>query len=161
MSKKVLIDLLKLRQLENCQVEGVDLNLQGEGAFKTIRELATFKFTCRKCKDAPCIAVCPVEALERDDNDVIKRSSNLCVGCKSCVIACPFGTIMDDVIEYKKPICDFCDLSDNVETLECIKTCPEKAISLVDIDEDKEEDIYRLNDKILIKEHIWEKLQKK
>ena len=41
------------------------LNTNG---LKTIRELATFRFTCRKCEDAPCINVCPADALEKDEN---------------------------------------------------------------------------------------------
>ena len=72
MSRKVLIDMVKLRSamIENSNQELPEayyypsLNING---LKTIRELAAFRFTCRKCEDAPCINVCPADALEKDE----------------------------------------------------------------------------------------------
>ena len=50
MSKKILIDLLKLRDYENLLAEGIYKSPDFNNEFKTIRELATFHFTCRKCE---------------------------------------------------------------------------------------------------------------
>jgi len=71
MGKKILIDLSKFRAYDDksCDVmppEGyfpVPFNTVG---LKTLRELAVFQFTCRRCEEAPCINVCPAEALEKD-----------------------------------------------------------------------------------------------
>lgn len=47
---------------------------------------------CRQCEDAPCAQVCPVNAITRSD-DAIQLNESLCVSCKLCGIACPFGAI--------------------------------------------------------------------
>lgn len=156
MSKKILIDLLKLRELETCSHEAFDSQLLNNGAFKTIREIATFRFTCRKCEDAPCIAACPAEALEKDKNGIINRAVNLCIRCKSCVCICPFGTIMNDLFEVKTSGYTFLDLSDENEMTRFAESFPEDIVSIVETDEDQEKNIYKLTDKVLVREFIWE-----
>jgi electron transport protein HydN len=52
----------------------------------------TMPVQCRQCDDAPCANVCPVEAIvQRDDSIVVK--AELCIGCKTCMLACPFGAV--------------------------------------------------------------------
>jgi len=52
----------------------------------------TMPVQCRQCDDAPCEKVCPVKAITFEDN-AIQLSESLCIGCKMCGIACPFGAI--------------------------------------------------------------------
>ena len=47
---------------------------------------------CRQCEEAPCAQVCPVNAIGRKDN-AIQLNESLCISCKLCGIACPFGAI--------------------------------------------------------------------
>ncbi|HCA1155208.1 TPA: 4Fe-4S binding protein, partial [Klebsiella oxytoca] len=47
---------------------------------------------CHHCEDAPCAAVCPVNAINRVDG-AVQLNESLCVSCKLCGIACPFGAI--------------------------------------------------------------------
>lgn len=47
---------------------------------------------CRHCEDAPCAAACPVLAIMQRD-DVICIDEELCIGCKTCMLACPFGAL--------------------------------------------------------------------
>lgn len=47
---------------------------------------------CHHCEDAPCGQVCPVNAITRVDG-AIQLNESLCVSCKLCGIACPFGAI--------------------------------------------------------------------
>ncbi len=47
---------------------------------------------CHQCEDAPCAAVCPVNAINRVDG-AVQLNESLCVSCKLCGIACPFGAI--------------------------------------------------------------------
>ena len=76
MAQKILIDLEKLRSTEGKRSdisppEGYySFSLDGQG-LKSIRELAVFQFSCRKCSDAPCIGVCPADALEKDDEGAL------------------------------------------------------------------------------------------
>jgi formate dehydrogenase iron-sulfur subunit len=66
MTKRVLIDMLKLRSLDTCKAEAFDRGIIGNRTFKSVREIASFYFTCRRCDEAPCINVCPPNALEKD-----------------------------------------------------------------------------------------------
>jgi Fe-S-cluster-containing hydrogenase component 2 len=157
---KILIDMIKLR---SAMVENSALTLP-EGCFypslnsnglKTIRELATFRFTCRKCEDAPCINVCPADALEKDKEGIISRHTNLCISCKSCVTICPFGTMMTDFFKHHRDKSLFYDLTDNKELEKFTNACPAGTVSLTETDESPEENIYKLNDKVLIKEYLY------
>jgi Fe-S-cluster-containing hydrogenase component 2 len=160
MVHRILIDMMKLR---SALVENPTLELPeayyysaiNQNGLKTIRELATFRFTCRKCEDAPCIAVCPADALEKDEEALIIRHTNLCVSCKSCVTICPFGTMMSDFFRHHRNRDLFYDLKDDNELKEFINKCPEGTVSLTDNDESPENNIYRLNDKVLIKEYLY------
>lgn len=54
---------------------------------------------CRQCEDAPCAKVCPVKAITIA-SDHVHIDEKKCVGCKTCVVACPVGA-MDMVTEFK------------------------------------------------------------
>jgi Fe-S-cluster-containing hydrogenase component 2 len=46
--------------------------------------------SCQQCEDAPCMAVCPKDAICRDEAlDSVSINHDLCIGCKMCVSACP------------------------------------------------------------------------
>lgn len=160
MAQKVLIDMMRLRAalVENSSLvvpEALYYPSLNSNGLKSIRELATFRFTCRKCEDAPCISVCPADALEKGSDEIISRYTNLCICCKSCVTICPFGTLMTDFFEHHRNKDLFYDLKDDEELKKFIDACPPGAVSLVDRDESPKENIYRLNEKILIKEYLY------
>ena len=48
---------------------------------------------CRHCEDAMCAIVCPVKAITHTAN-AIQINESLCIGCKMCALACPFGNIL-------------------------------------------------------------------
>lgn len=161
MAQKILIDLSKFQSPSgvSCDVsppEGIYYSEPNINGLKTIRELAVFLFTCRRCEDAPCINVCPAEALEKDENGIITRFTNLCVSCKSCVTICPFGTMMTDFFTHHRNNENQFDLTDENELKNFIEACPEGAVQLVEMDENAQAHIYKLNDRILVKEFYWE-----
>lgn len=160
MAQKILIDMTKLRaaMVENSSTllpEALFYQSVNSNGLKSIRELATFRYTCRKCEDAPCISVCPADALEKDDEGLINRLTNLCVSCKSCVTICPFGTMMSDFFKHHRNRDLFYDLRDDDELKKFISKCPEGTVSLTDDDESPKDNIYRLNEKVLIKEYLY------
>lgn len=73
---------------------------------------------------------CPVEAIVINQATGAKEVlADVCVGCKVCTIACPFGTVNydhDTKVAYK---CDLCGGDP-----ECAKACPTQAITYVDAD---------------------------
>ena len=157
---KVLIDMIKLRaaMTEDPSLElpeALCYNTVNTNGLKSIRELASFRFTCRRCEDAPCISVCPSEALEKDKEGVIMRHTNLCVSCKSCVTICPFGTMMTDFFRHHRNRDLFYNLYDDEQVKKFISACPPGTAALTDGNEKPGEHIYKLNDKVLIKEYLY------
>ncbi len=155
MGKRLLIDLVKLRDLGDTKIEAIDKQAIVNGSFKTIRELATFQFTCRRCSFAPCIDICPAEALERDDHGIINRAINLCVRCKSCVAMCPFGTIMNDLFEPKIHGYNYFDINDDIQLEAFADAFPAEVVCVTEDDPSKKDDVFAFNEKILIRDHAW------
>lgn len=87
-------------------------------------------YTCTQCAEAWCMNACPVDAIGVDaatGAKVVRPA--LCVGCKVCTIACPFGTINYVAELGKVQKCDLCD-GDPA----CASACPTDAITYVDAD---------------------------
>ncbi|EGO64654.1 4Fe-4S dicluster domain-containing protein [Acetonema longum] len=52
----------------------------------------TVPVQCRQCEDAPCANVCPTGAIINKHHS-IQVKGEACIGCKSCLLACPFGVM--------------------------------------------------------------------
>ena len=61
--------------------------------FLTYTNAGTMPIQCRHCEEPNCAAVCPVHAISRIDN-AVQINESLCIGCKLCALACPFGVII-------------------------------------------------------------------
>jgi formate dehydrogenase iron-sulfur subunit len=46
---------------------------------------------CMHCEDPTCVSVCPVEALQKSKNGPVTYDANKCMGCRYCMVACPFN----------------------------------------------------------------------
>ena len=87
-------------------------------------------YTCTQCDEAWCLHACPVDAITVDHATGAKVvSDSICVGCKVCTIACPFGTVNYNQATGKVIKCDLCGGDP-----ECVKACPTDAIGYVDAD---------------------------
>ena len=85
-------------------------------------------YTCTQCAEAWCMQACPVDAIKVNALTGAKEvHSELCVGCKVCTIACPFGTINYNASSGKVMKCDLCQGSPA-----CASACPTQAITYVD-----------------------------
>ena len=114
----------------------------------------TMPIQCHHCEDAPCANICPVSAITQVDNKIIINEDS-CIGCKTCMIACPFGAIelatmykegkpvlqklltldSEEELIYKQSVvaskCDLC--IDRSNGPACIEACPCQALSHVDV----------------------------
>ncbi|MGI9301294.1 MAG: 4Fe-4S dicluster domain-containing protein [Gammaproteobacteria bacterium] len=115
-------------------------SLENEGLFNpsksrikvfTFHEEGRFSpYTCTQCAEAWCMHACPVEAIVINEATGAKEvREDVCVGCKVCTIACPFGTVNYNHDTGKVVKCDLCGGDP-----ECAKACPTEAITYVDAD---------------------------
>jgi carbon-monoxide dehydrogenase iron sulfur subunit len=91
---------------------------------------------CRHCEDAPCVTVCPSGALKKlgPEQPVIFEEER-CIGCMTCVLACPFGLIRPDR-GHAVVKCDFCiERQEQGEEPACVAACPTGSIQVRSLDE--------------------------
>lgn len=52
--------------------------------------VSTYSVRCNQCKDAPCVDACPTGATSRREDGIVAIDQDKCVGCRYCVVACPY-----------------------------------------------------------------------
>jgi len=99
---------------------------------------ATWAFepiVCRQCPDAPCAAACPVSAISRDStNGAVLLDADACIACGTCVVACPYGAVVQSPVTNAILLCDLCGGNP-----ECVLACPHGAIEFSETDAAEEE----------------------
>ena len=90
---------------------------------------------CNHCEDAPCITICPTIALHKREDGIVDLDADRCIGCASCLQACPYDAIYIDPREGTAAKCHFCAHRLEVDLAPaCVSVCPEQAINVVDLD---------------------------
>ena len=86
---------------------------------------------CQHCSDAPCMAVCPNQAISLDEKlGRVVIDYDRCVSCQMCMAACPYGATMFDADREMVFKCDLCDGNP-----QCVHFCEPRALVYKDADE--------------------------
>ena len=96
------------------------------------------KYQCMHCEHPACVSVCPVGALHKLDNGPVVYDADKCIGCRYCMVACPFHVPR---IDWSDPLpeiskCNFC--ADRIlegRIPACAEACPMGALSFGTRDE--------------------------
>jgi len=142
-----VIDQRKCIGCHACTVACKEENQVPLGAFRTwvkYVERGTFPHTrryfavlrCNHCDQAPCVTICPTVALSRRPDGIVDLDGARCIGCKSCMQACPYDALYIDPASSTAAKCHYC--AHRVEVgLEpaCVIVCPEQAIIAGDLDD--------------------------
>jgi len=105
----------------------------------TYPEVFAFKInmSCNHCAEPACLPACPTGAIfKRQDNGVVDIDSTLCIGCRKCEAACPFGAPQFDPTDNLVKKCNMC-----IDELEagrkpyCVAACMMRVLDVGPIDQ--------------------------
>ncbi len=91
---------------------------------------------CNHCTDAPCVEICPVEALFVREDGIVDFDNRRCIACKSCMQACPYDALYIDPKTSTAAKCNYCAhrIDIGLEPA-CVNVCPTHAIISGDLDD--------------------------
>ena len=94
-----------------------------------IRDKGLFHHRCMHCEEPSCVATCPSGAFAKTPEGIVLYDSQPCLGCKSCVIACPFNIPQWDMKKKEVIKCTMC--AHRVlkgKQPACVEVCPTDAL---------------------------------
>ncbi len=90
------------------------------------------KRQCMHCLDASCVSACPAGAMHKDETGAVVYSANLCLGCRYCEVACPFGIPRFEWDNGLDPVISKCwlcyDRLKEGQKPACVAACPTGAL---------------------------------
>ncbi len=155
-NKDLFLDLEICRKCPECVVDCSYYYHPENNGITARREQGTWYFICRQCEDAPCVEACPQDALEKTEDGRVERGNMLCIRCRTCSIACPFGTVFWDILEFVNSSCDLCEgrVKGDGKPV-CIDTCPYDALEYGEFEEDEEEEIFEVEEGFYVHAIQW------
>jgi len=145
----ILVDVTRCTGCNQCVDACADVNLLGESVamrqqspdglsarrWSSIVESPEGGYVrkfCRHCLEPACVSACPVGAMYRTPEGVVLYDSQKCMGCRYCMMACPFG-IPRYEWDSAAPLVQKCTLCygrlEQGQLPACVETCPEKALT--------------------------------
>jgi len=89
-----------------------------------------FSFQCRHCAEPWCVYSCLTGAMQKDPvTGLVKVDQDRCMGCWTCMLACPHGAIARDQGKKIAAKCDFCPDRD---VPACVANCPNEALIVIE-----------------------------
>ncbi len=95
--------------------------------------LRNIKLQCMHCDYPACVSACIVGAISKTENGSVVWDTDMCIGCRYCIVACPFQI---PTFEYEKALdpkivkCDFCiDRTNEGKIPACVNICPVEALT--------------------------------
>jgi Fe-S-cluster-containing dehydrogenase component len=116
---------------------------------------------CVQCADAPCLTVCPTDALVVRPDGIVEVDDDACIGCGKCESACPYDAIAmqprpGDPSRSVAAKCDFCAHRVDAGLLPaCADACPTDAIVFGPVDSLPREGAEQLHPELGTDPSVW------
>jgi Fe-S-cluster-containing dehydrogenase component/formate-dependent nitrite reductase membrane component NrfD len=116
--------------VNRCWVKTVE-----QGSFPDTRRLF-LPVLCNQCADAPCVSICPTNALFRRRDGIVDLNGQACIGCRACMQACPYDQLFIDPNTHTAEKCNFCaNRVENRLLPSCVSVCPTECRIFGDLDD--------------------------
>jgi Fe-S-cluster-containing dehydrogenase component len=113
---------------------GPHLSEGGSGAFPDV-EMYFLPMQCQHCKHPQCVEVCPTEASHIAADGTVQIDASKCIGCRFCVMACPYGIRYLNEEERVVEKCTLCEQRiTQGELPQCVAQCSARARFFGDLD---------------------------
>lgn len=93
--------------------------------------------SCNHCDDPACLSNCPSGAISKDEETgLVMNDKEICIGCKTCAIVCPYTAPSIDEDAGVAMRCDTCaDRRAEGMNPICVEACLSRALDFGDIEE--------------------------
>ena len=111
------------------ETDAPDLTAEQFTVVKTVpgKDDVHYRRLCMNCLDPTCASVCPVGAMHKTASGPVVYNADICLGCRYCVQACPFGIPKYEWTALKPRVrkCNFCaDRLAQGKINACAEACP-------------------------------------
>jgi len=153
------LDLCSGAECEDCRALCSYFYHPGNQGVRALQELATYHLICRRCEHPHCVDACPRGALEQqiERGRLLVRHTARCVSCQSCSLACPYGTILPELLPQSVSNCDFCLNRTNGPEPLCVATCPAGALRMFGESEELGEDKFLVGNFLVVHSRHWKR----
>jgi anaerobic dimethyl sulfoxide reductase subunit B (iron-sulfur subunit)/Tat-targeted selenate reductase subunit YnfG len=109
--------------------EGGEWTPEGSETYTQTAFAYHISLACNHCNNPACVAVCPTEAMHKDEQGLVWPDWGRCIGCGYCTMACPYHVPVIDQEEHKSSKCDGCRtrIAEGKESI-CVEACPLRAL---------------------------------
>jgi len=95
-----------------------------------------FPVLCNQCDAAPCMHICPTRALFKRRDGIVDLDPAACIGCRACMVACPYDQLFIDPNTHTAEKCNFCANRVEQQLLPaCVSVCPTECRIFGDLDD--------------------------
>lgn len=129
---------------KTCQMSCANEHQRGVGVFqRRVREFqasdprkAFISMSCNHCENPACMAACPVGAYSKNEEGAVIQDHTKCIGCRMCILSCPFHAPTYNEEEGATYKCDTCiDRRNAGLPPRCVASCPGANITFGEFDD--------------------------